>query len=618
MTLAGRADAWFNNTLLFIPLTTAFAIGLALAAALVPAARALGIQGGFYAAPTADRWHRRPVPKTGGPALFVALLVAIVASGHAGALWPLLVTSAFMFLTGLVDDLRPIGPATKFVCQMLAAGFLLYVAPPVRITGGPVVDLLLSLLWIVGITNAFNLLDNIDGLAAGVTAIAGTFFVAVLLLDGGAALLPLATAAAALVGVCAGFLIYNFQPASIFMGDSGSQLLGAFVAGATLLAAPGMKAHLVPVAIIPVLILLIPIFDTGFVTLTRGLAGRSAFVGGRDHTSHRLVALGIGERRAVLVLYAMAVAGGCVALGLHSLAVPVGVALLVIYLVLLAALGLYLGHIETTRPDEEAVEPLLPTELTSRYRVYEVALDTVLIGIAYYLAFVIRFRGPEVTHFLPYFTQSLPVIVIIQLAALWLSGKYRQVWAVLGPTEIMNLLWGFATGAGGSVIAVLYLYHFEGYSRTVYALDAVLLTALVGGARVGIGALDEYVRRRRSRGRTALVYGAGRGGTLVVRELMQNAAIGLRPIGFIDDNPAKRRLRIDGIPVRGASDTLDEVLAETAASTVVISIRDLPAEKFDRICAICAGRGVEVRRMRFALDEVAWMPPRAGVVRFPK
>jgi UDP-GlcNAc:undecaprenyl-phosphate/decaprenyl-phosphate GlcNAc-1-phosphate transferase len=591
-------------------------LALLLSAVLTPVARLLGRRGGLYATPTQDRWHRLAVPKTGGVALVAALVIALLAAGQGGALWPLLVATGLMFASGLADDIQSVGPATKLVCQLLGASVLLYLTPSISITGSPVVDLVLMLLWIVGITNAFNLLDNIDGLAVGVAATAGIFAWVTLVLDGGATLRPLVLAAAAVVGVSVGFLFYNFHPATIFMGDSGSQFLGSYIAGVTLLATPALKAQLVPVAIIPVVILLIPIFDTAFVTLTRGLAGRSAFVGGRDHTSHRLVALGISERCAVLLLYALAIGGGLVALGLRLLSTPIGVALVFFYVVLLAALGIYLGHIRTPF-DADAPAHLLPTELTNRYRAIEVGLDTVLIVLAYYVAFSIRFRGAELMHFLPYFTRSLPIVVICQLAALWRSGKYRQMWGTLGPTELMNLFWGLGTGVGGSVIAVLYLYHFEGYSRSVFAFDAGMLAVFIGGGRIGLGALDDYLRQRRSRGRTALVYGAGKGGALTVRELMQNAELGLRPIGFIDDDPGKRRLRVDGLPVRGTLDSLESILDGEAVATLVISIRDLPVERLERVCALCAGRSVEVRRMRFAFDDVPRVS-RPSVVRFPK
>ncbi len=170
--------------------------------------------------------------------------------------------------------------------------------PPAHITGFAPLDGLLSLIWIVGITNAFNLLDNIDGLSAGIATIAGTFFLAALA-PGGA--MPLTLAVAAFVGASLGFLLYNARPASIFMGDSGSLFLGSFLAGARRCwPRRDSKPASSPVAAIPLFILLVPIFDTAFVSVTRRLAGRSPMRGGRDHLSHRLVALGIDERRAVL------------------------------------------------------------------------------------------------------------------------------------------------------------------------------------------------------------------------------------------------------------------------------------------------------------------------------
>jgi UDP-GlcNAc:undecaprenyl-phosphate/decaprenyl-phosphate GlcNAc-1-phosphate transferase len=617
----GRDSISFSKRGLIPPLLTSslgvFVLAALASALLTPAARAIGRRAGLYATPTDDRWHRVPIPATGGPALFAALVISIVGSGHGWPLWPLFLSTLVMFASGLVDDVRAIGPAAKLVCQVVGAALLLYFAPALDMTGSPVLDLVLALLWMVGITNAFNLLDNIDGLAAGVAAIVGAFACATFALDGGGALHPLVVAAAALVGTSVGFLLYNFQPASIFMGDSGSQFLGSFIAGLTLVAAPAMKTHVVPVAFVPVVLLLIPIFDTTFVTLTRRLAGRSAFVGGRDHTSHRLVALGIGERRAVVVLYALATLGGFVALGLRVLPLPIAVALVVLYVVLLTALGVYLGHIRTSRSGgDDAPEHLLPTELTNRYRVIEVLLDTVLVATSYYLAFSVRFRGPEFAHFLPYFTRSLPIVVCIQLSALWASGKYRQVWRTLGPTELMNLLWGFSVGVGASVITVLYVYRFEGYSRSVFAFDAVMLVVLIGGARVGVAALDDYLRQRRSRGRIALVYGAGMGGALAVRELLQNHELGMRPVGFIDDDPGKRRLRVDGVPVLGTIDRLEEILREEQVATLVVSIRDLSLERLERACQVCEARGVDVRRMRFAIDEVS-RTQRASVVRFP-
>ncbi len=596
-----------------------FTAGLVASALLVPAAGRIARRLGWYATPTDDRWHSRPVPNVGGVGMLVALTAVVWLAGLLPSLRIVWLTVGLMFLVGFVDDLRPARPGTKLVFQVAIAALMLYVGPAVRITGAPVADWLLAMTWIVGITNAFNLLDNIDGLAAGVAAIAGACFVMVLRIDGGPSLAPVAEATAVLVGVAVGFLFHNFQPASIFMGDGGSHLLGSFLASATLLAAPDLHSPVVPVAVIPVVLLLIPILDTALVTLTRGLAGRSAFSGGRDHTSHRLVALGIGERHAVLVLYALTIAGGCVALALQTLPAGVAWGLGGAYVATLGFVGLYLGHIETRHERHLPAPALLPSELASRYRIYEVLLDALLVTGAYYLAFIARFREPEFSHFLPYFARSLPLVIGCQMLALWFEGKYRQVWRTLGPTELLGLLRASLLGVGVSVIAVLYLHRFEGFSQSMFAFDAVLAPSLIIGGRVALGALDEYLRQRRSRGRTALIYGAGRCGALAVRELLQNGELGLTPVGFVDDDASKRRMRVDGLRVLGTLDDLARILDTRGGriAAVVVGIRDLSAGRFAQVCEICEARDVQVRRFRFALEDVDWRDRTPGVVRFP-
>ena len=233
-------------------LVLSFLIAFALTVILVPLVAQFARARNMYAQPSYDRWHRRPVPKVGGLAMLPPLLLVCAVGGTVPALYPLLVGTTLMFAVGLADDIRTFRPATKLVLQMVAAAVLLFLLPDLHLTGWPAVDLLLAFAWIVGITNAVNLLDNMDGLAAGVACIAGTCFLAVLLLDGAPGVLPLAAGVAAFVGMTAGFLLFNFHPASIFMGDSGSHLLGCFLAGSALMATPSMSSRLAPVVAIPV------------------------------------------------------------------------------------------------------------------------------------------------------------------------------------------------------------------------------------------------------------------------------------------------------------------------------------------------------------------------------
>lgn len=334
--------------------------GFAASSLLVPVMGLAARRSGFYSQPRRDRWHERPVPNLGGVAMVLAFLAVLWVTGPPSSLQPLIVTVALMFLVGLVDDLHPIRATTKLVCQVSIAVLLLFMLPPITLTGLRALDSLLALTWVVGITNAFNLLDNIDGLAAGVAAIAGTCLVALMVVDHTGSVRPLAAATAALVGVALGFLLHNFKPASIFMGDGGSHLLGSSLGAATLLATQPRPGQTVLAPIVPVFLLLVPILDTALVTLTRSLAGRSAFSGGRDHVSHRLVALGMSERQAVLLLYGLAVVGGCVAVGLQLLPAPAAWGLAALYVVALLAVGTYVASIEPSgaAPAEAPARPV--------------------------------------------------------------------------------------------------------------------------------------------------------------------------------------------------------------------------------------------------------------------
>lgn len=586
---------------MLITLTLVFLSAFGLSLALTPGARVLARKTNVVARTKRDRWHHGTVPLLGGVAIFASF--ALIAGAVGGwALAPLIACSAAVFALGLVDDVRRLSAATKLVVQVTIAATLIYIAPIWQLTGWVVVDYLLALLWLVGITNAFNLLDNVDGLAAGVALLAAACYVPALW---GAAP-ELLIAIAAFAGSAAGFLLYNFQPASIFMGDSGSQFLGFFLASISLLVAPGLQSRVLPITAVPVLILLVPIFDTTFVALTRRMAGRSPLTGGRDHTSHRLVALGIGERRAVILLYLLTAAGGSIAASLQYIDSSHGFIAIVAYILLLAGLGVLLGHVKVaegeTRP-AAAAQPLIG-EITARNRVIEVLIDLALIGLAYYAAFAFRFQGDEFSHFLPYFAASFPAVLGIQLAGLWLAGKYRQVWRRFGASELVNIVKGVAIGVAASVILVLYLYRFVGFSRAVFVIQPALLTVLLIGSRVAITRLDEYLLGRRRTGELTLLYGAGRRGLMLARELLEDLSLALQPIGFVDDDRAKQGLHVEGLPVLGTGDQLPALLAQYQPDQVLVTPVSFPPEKLAEIERACRRAGVGVRRLRFELEEL--------------
>jgi UDP-GlcNAc:undecaprenyl-phosphate/decaprenyl-phosphate GlcNAc-1-phosphate transferase len=273
------------------------------------------------APPARDRWHRRATPLTGGLALLFAFLLAIASAVVVGEgdrrLGYLALAGAAAFVLGLGDDARRIGPRTKFAGQLLIACATVSVIRPTWLPAAAAAPV--GVFVLVAAMNSFNFLDNIDGLAAGTAAIAsGTLALTAFI--GGDPVLGLA--ACAVAGAAVGFLPLNFrrgQPAALFMGDSGAHLLGLLVGSCALLAGPRGAGGVSASVLAPLLILALPILDTSLVIVARLAERRPIWRGGRDHLSHRLVYVGLGERQAVAALLLLATL--CGAAGLAVVAV---------------------------------------------------------------------------------------------------------------------------------------------------------------------------------------------------------------------------------------------------------------------------------------------------------
>jgi FlaA1/EpsC-like NDP-sugar epimerase len=310
----------------------------------------------------------------------------------------------------------------------------------------------------------------------------------------------------------------------------------------------------------------------------------------------------------VLGLYLLAALGGFIALSLQHADVGYAALLIALYLILLASIGIVLGHVEAHALDAETPTPPLVSDVAYQNRAFEVMLDLALLAIAYYAAFRFRFQGEAFTHFLPYFATSFPLILACQLGGLAIAGKYRQVWRLFGAAELMGILKGIAIGFAGSALLMLYMYGFVGFSRLVFIIDAVLLVFFVVGSRLLITSLDSYLRTRRGGGRRVLIYGAGAGGRLLVHALLEDRTFLLLPICFIDDDPAKRRLHVDGVPVLGTIDDLPHLLADRDVAELVVTIKSLDRTRLAEVAATCRERGVTIRSMRFALEDIGPVP----------
>ena len=584
-------------------LTGSALLAFALAVGFTTAARSVARRLGFVAAPRADRWHRVPVALLGGVAIFAAFATAwTVFAPDPGLALPVLGMAALLFAMGLVDDIRPLKPYAKLVVQLLAAAVV--VASGLRLPwfAYDTVNGVLTIFWLVGITNAMNLLDNMDGLAAGIAVIASGFLAVNFLLNGQT---EAAFIAVILAGAALGFLVFNFHPASIFMGDSGAMFLGFALAGTALLSEYGRSRGVLAVLFTPVLILLLPIFDTCLVTVTRRLSGRAITQGGRDHTSHRLVALGLSERRAVVTLYGFAVTCGALALGVRFFGTEV--ALLLVPAAGLAVLfvGLYLGKLAIyERPEQVPAESTIIRALVDfqyKRRVFEVLLDVVLVVLAYYAAYVLRFDGSLPPEQVVILFETLPLVIGIQLACFLLAGLYRGLWRYAGFDDVVTMVRAVAAAVVASAVPIFALYgFFGGASRVVFILDGMLLLLLVAGSRLSFRLLRAFLGGNTAvteGRRPVLIYGAGDGGALLMHEMLNNSDYGLSPVGFIDDDARKVGKLLNGLPIYHR-DRLVDVIRQLGITDVVVSSSKVPDDRVQQLRAA----GVTLKRMRILVE----------------
>jgi UDP-GlcNAc:undecaprenyl-phosphate/decaprenyl-phosphate GlcNAc-1-phosphate transferase len=573
---------------------TAFALSAVLSQLGKPLARRMG----FVARPSADRWHRREVPLLGGCAIAAAVVIALVIVPATERRLLLVLAGALAVgLVGFIDDVRPIRPQTRLVWQILAASAMAALGLQLRLSGYPSIDVLLTLFWIVGITNAFNLLDNMDGLAAGLGAIVVFFRLMFFLSDGD---LQAAQVAAAVLGACLGFLVHNFHPASIFMGDAGSLFLGFLVAGLSLVGTFAYSRSTVSVLLFPVLLLLVPIFDTTFVTLVRTWAGRPISQGGRDHTSHRLVASGLSERGAVLLLYGVATLCGVVAFQMYAGTFSTSLVLVAFLAIGLTLLGVYLARVEVYaagegEPAARGAFVRLIHSFPYTRQVLTVVLDSGLITLAYYCAYRLRYEQVY-AEAAPFFVRSLPIVLPIQLASFAAFRVYQGVWRYTGVPDAVRLTKAVSAGCAASLIALLLLFRFEGYSRAVFVMDWTLLLLFVGGSRLSFRLLDEMFRHGASDKNRVLIYGAGDGGVLALREMRNNPRLGRLVVGFIDDDRWKRGTQVHGVPVFGDIDVVAELLEKHAISEVVVASEKIPLHRLRALTEQCEARGATVVR----------------------
>ena len=568
-----------------------------------PAARRL------VALPSADRWHDKPTPIVGGIGIFAGFSVGIWTAAAVGVFSPdtrfvgVYAGITLVFLAGLADDLWHLGPLAKLAAQGGAAAIVLSTGTSVQIVHNDVIADAIAVVWLIGISNAFNLLDNMDGLAATLAAIAFTFFA----VDAVTQHPVDANLCYALAGAtaCLGFLPFNLRPrgrALVFMGDSGSQTLGFALAALGLTASWRVAGTTVATLILPVLVLAVPILDTALVALLRLLDGRPISQGGRDHSSHRLVRFGLSEKHAVALLALIALGIGGTSLAYNVLDnfryTVIGVAMTAALLIQFAS---FLADIDR-RPDQSGESVALTKVFAVHWRrLVEVIVDFVIIMGSFGAAYLIVFGWPGTIDQRHIRDLTIPILLAARYLTFIPFGLYRSVWRFAGPRDAVKIAAAVVVSEAIALVFMVSTQNMRDFQLSFFVVDALICTVAVGGSRFAERLIVSGSRTMRDRtGRRTVIVGAGKTGRSLMHELRDTA--GERVIGFVDDNPGLRRRSVHGVKVLGTTHELDRVIERATPDIVLVTIPNAPRETLDLVVNACLEANVDCRFVRREID----------------
>jgi UDP-GlcNAc:undecaprenyl-phosphate/decaprenyl-phosphate GlcNAc-1-phosphate transferase len=560
--------------------------------------RALALRLRWISQPAPNRLRVAPTPVGGGIAIWVSFLLAVAIRGMLVDRTVVILLSAATgaFVLGLADDLWRLRPKWKLLGQLALSLAFLALAPSVVLTGVRPLDLLISLLWLVGISNAFNLLDNINGLCAGTAALVAGFQAVLFLFRGD---IPLGLLCIAFVGATLGFLLYNFPAGRIFMGDSGSQFIGFGLAAVTLSGLHFSTKNQFGSLLFPLMLMVVPICDTTLVTLTRRIRRRPISIGGTDHLSHRLVAYGFSERGAVLTLWTLSFLGGLVALLTAIYGVSHFITTVTLLSVSIAVLGAYLTRYELYS-HADGSQKTRPVRVPMWLGVsMGILFDVILIVAAYYTAYLLRFDGSFKSSEMRLFFSSVMELMFIKLGVFLVLGSYRRWWQYFGLRDAFRLGWASVLA---SVVAIAYFsigYRFNGFSRIVFVLDFLVFTLLALTFRFSFRLFDSFAPRNHKT--NVFIYGADDEGESALHLVTKRYP--LRVIGFLDGDEAKKNILIHSVPVLGGLQDLEKLASRWPVQAVLLTPSATPELQNHLLC-ICQELGIGLKRLHLELKDL--------------
>lgn len=565
------------------------AIGFGGTAGLMPLARRACVRWKITA-PRAGNQTSEWVPSLGGPAIVAGTLCGLALTTGM-PLW-LGLPVLMLCVAGVIDDIAVLTPLQKLALEVVTASLLILRGPRFVFTGWAPMDLAIAIFWLVTAANAFNLIDGLDGLAAGIGAVSTTTIATVAFMYHN---VPLGLGAVALVAALAAFLLFNWSPASIFMGDSGALPIGMLIGFMALQA--GGSAVSAPLAryIVPVLLMMVPLLDTSVVTISRLATGQPISRGGHDHSHHRLLRFGFSTPCAVTVCCITTLAFGLCALTAVTLTQTQLIAIVPFVAIGAAVLALFMANLSF-----DVIEPgnvysslqgvaKIALHCVYKWRVADVMLDAANVSAAYFGAYLIRMDFSIPDEFFHQLLRNLWQVLLVSYSALFVAGVYRNIWR---HTELSDAT-RFAKAA---VVAsgMLILWQGNPVSWSIIILFAILLFNLLTATRLSFVVLRRALAKL-GRSRTVLIVGVTATADTALQFFMSSFSGGwCHVIGFLDDDGFKHGKVIRGVPVLGSIADLDNVYVRSKFDELVLASDSIPPSQLTFLSSFAHRKGVSL------------------------
>jgi UDP-GlcNAc:undecaprenyl-phosphate GlcNAc-1-phosphate transferase len=597
-------------------LTTGFEIALTpftaflVAAATMPVARAMSVRFGIVAHPSSDRLHDRPTALLGGLAVMAGFVAAIGIVGlklglpHHTMPW-LAGFALAMCLVGLLDDIVDLQPLHKLILELVAISVLVGWGPQLDFFPYHPLNIALTIFWLVTATNAFNLIDGIDGLAAGVGIVAALSIAVV-------AGLHLHTvtmvAALALAGALAGFMVFNFPPATVFMGDEGALAVGLVLGVLSIQASHWGEGSLPARLAMPLLALMVPLLDTVTVTVTRLATGNPISRRGLDHSHHRLTRLGVSTRTAAAMLVGLQViAGGC-AIALSLVPGHEAVLLLPFMVLFFALVALFLmdRSFDIEAPGQMADLPAIARVILSfgyKRRFVELILDVALVAAAYFGAIMLRFDFVLNFRQVNEMLVGVPWVVLIGCGSFLAAGVYRGIWRYTGLAEAVRFV--LAAILAGLAVKIAAWFVPIMITRATAVVFVILLFNFLVATRWSFHVFRQLGRLLAHSARRLVIVGADARGAAAVQHLHSTVGSSAELLGLLDDDGFKHGKLFHGYPVLGSLDDLEAIMARTPFDEVVVAQETLSSAQLAALESFTTSHRITLRRFWLGVTDMS-------------